>query len=358
MASTKTRTPHVYAYEKDGNTLYYVSFYCRQWNGKNKKIKKMGFVRQADAAQYEHDYRERLADSPNMDFAVLCDRYLEDAKNHLRESTWRTREYIIRNRIKPAFADIPLNELTPAMIRDWQNKLIASKTLKPSTLALSHGVLVTVLNFACTYYGLKQNPATLAGGMGSFKRQHELNYWTREQFAAFIVSGLAPEYIAIFSTLFWTGCRIGECLALTAADIDASKRTMVINKTMTGTSRGFKTGPPKTASSRRVVTMPKQLALILNDWIVRTDARGHERLFTKTRTAITHMLKVHAEKAGLPCIRIHDLRHSHASMLINMNVPPKVIQERLGHASIQMTLDLYSHMYPDKQKSLADRLSE
>lgn len=66
----------------------------------------------------------------------------------------------------------------------------------------------------------------------------------------------------------------------------------------------------------------------------------------------------HAKKLGLPAIRLHDLRHSHASMLINIGTPPKVVQERLGHASIQMTLDLYSHLYPDKQKDVADRLSQ
>ena len=66
----------------------------------------------------------------------------------------------------------------------------------------------------------------------------------------------------------------------------------------------------------------------------------------------------HAQKLGLPVIRLHDLRHSHASMLINLGTPPKVVQERLGHASIQMTLDLYSHLYPDKQKNVADRLSQ
>ena len=354
----KTRTPHVYAYEKDGNTLYYVTFYCKQWDGTNKKIKKMGFTRQADAAQYERDYRDKLAGSPSMTFGALCDRYLDDLRNHVKESTWFNRQNVIKLRLLPVFSDVPISDITPAMIREWQNTVIAGNTFKPSYLANIHGPLATVFNFACKYFGLAQNPATIAGGMGTLKRQHDIAYWTREQFARFILSGLKPEYVAIFATLFWTGCRVGECLALTAADIDLTQGTMNINKTVTYAEHGFTIGTPKTASSRRVVTLPKHLCMILADWIKRTDARGNDRLFAKRRTTISYVLREHTKKTGLPFIRIHDLRHSHASMLINMDVPPKIIQERLGHASIQITLDTYSHLYPNKQKDLAALLSE
>lgn len=355
----KTRTPHVYSYEKDGSTLYYVTFYCKQWDGTNKKIKKMGFTRQADAARYEQEYRDRLAGSPAMTFAALCDRFLDDYKHHVRESTYLTRAGVIKQMFVPAFGSTPLNELTPVMIREWQNGLIASKHYKPSTLSGLHSMLVTVLNFACKYFSLPQNPAAIAGGMGSLRATRAAqHYWTREQFARFILSRLAPEHIAIFSTLFWTGCRIGECMALTAGDIDLEQGVMDINKTMTKTERGYIVGPPKTAHSRRKVSLPRPLVMILADWIQRTDARNNDRLFTKTRDDCLDILKRRAKKLGLPVIRLHDLRHSHASMLINLGTPPKVVQERLGHTSIQMTLDLYSHLYPEKQKDVADRLSQ
>lgn len=355
----KTRTPHVYSYEKDGSTLYYVTFYCKQWDGTNKKIKKMGFTRQADAARYEQEYRDRLAGSPAMTFAALCDRFLDDCKHHVRESTYMTRAGIIKQMFVPAFGSTPLNELTPVKIREWQNGLIASNHYKPSTLSNLHGMLVNVLNFACKYFSLPQNPAAIAGGMGTLKAKKEnQHYWTREQFARFILSGLTPERIAIFSTLFWTGCRIGECLALTAKDIDLEAGVMDISKTMTKTEHGYIVGPPKTAHSRRKVSLPRPLVMILADWIRRTDAKGNDRLFSTSGKNCLAALQRHAKKLGLPAIRLHDLRHSHASMLINIGTPPKVVQERLGHASIQMTLDLYSHLYPDKQKDVADRLSQ
>lgn len=355
----KTRTPHVYSYQKkDGSTLYYVSFDCPQWNGKVKKIKKMGFTKQADAAQYERDYRERMAGSPSMTFAALCDRFLDDYKHHVRESTYMSKASIIKNHAIPAFGNVPLNELTPIMIREWQNDLLERNHLKPSTLSLMHTTLVTVLNFACKYFGLSKNPATIAGGMGTLKPSHDMHYWTREQFARFILSELPPEYIAIYATLFWTGCRIGECLALTANDIDLEHGTININKTLTPMAHGHKAGPPKTKNSRRVVSIPQPLAMILADWIERTDADNNDRLFSKCNVSCMKMLKRRAQKAGLPPIRLHDLRHPHASTLINLGTPPKVVQERLGHASIQMTLDLYSHLYPDKQKDVADKLSQ
>ncbi|WP_432646079.1 tyrosine-type recombinase/integrase [Mitsuokella sp.] len=354
----KTRTPHVYAYEKDGNTLYYVTFYCKQWDGTNKKVKKMGFMRQADAAQYERDYRDKLAGSPSMTFGALCDSFLADYKHHVRESTYIIRQKTIKNHLFPAFSKTPLNKLTPSMIRDWQNSLIASGQYKPASLSLFHAILTQVLKFACKYYGLPQNPATIAGSMGTLKRQHDISYWTREQFARFILSGLPPEYIAIFSTLFWTGCRVGECLALTAADIDLQQNSISITKTMTRIETGEKIGPPKTENSRRVISIPSPLAMILADWIKRTDAAPNEQLFKYKAKSVGNRLTIQAKKVGLPHIRVHDLRHSHASMLINLGTPPKMVQERLGHASIQITLDLYSHLYPDRQKDLAKRLSE
>lgn len=354
----KTRTPHVYSYEKDGSTLYYVTFYCKQWDGTNKKIKKMGFTRQADAARYEQEYRDRLAGSPAMTFAALCDRFLADYKNHVRESTYMTTRFFLVRYLLPDFGKTPLNELTPVMIREWQNGFIANQRYKPTTLNKMHAALVIALNFACKYFGLAQNPATVAGGMGSQKPARESRYWTREQFARFILSGLKPECVAMFSTMFWTGCRIGECLALTASDVDLENGIVTINKTKTKAAHGYKISPPKTRNSRRKVSLPHPLAMILADWIQRTDARNNDRLFTKDRATYATILKQHAERTGLPIIRPHDLRHSHASMLINMGLPPKVVQERLGHASIQMTLDLYSHLYPDKQKDVADRLSQ
>lgn len=88
------------------------------------------------------------------------------------------------------------------------------------------------------------------------------------------------------------------------------------------------------------------------------DARGNEALFEQGNNNLYRRFYRHAEKAGLPRIRIHDLRHSHASMLINKGIPPKVIQERLGHASIKVTLDVYSHLYANQQADLARFLSE
>ncbi|MSV24845.1 site-specific integrase [Selenomonas sp. WCA-380-WT-3B 3/] len=320
----KTRTLHVYSYEKDGSTLYYVTFYCKQWDGTNKKIKKMGFTRQADAARYEQDYRDRLAGSPAMTFAALCDRFLDDYRHHVRESTYLTTRNLLVTYLFPAFGDKTLTELTPVMIREWQNRFISSRHYQPTTLSKIHASLVITLNYACKYFGLAKNPATIAGGMGSQRPAHDMQYWTREQFARFILSGLKPEYIAMFSTLFWTGCRSGECLALTAGDIDLEQGIMGINKTMTKTEHGYIVGPPKTAHSRRKVSLPRPLVMILADWIRRTDARSNDRLFTRDRTTYAAALKQHAQQVGLSAIRLHDLRHSHASMLINLGTPPKV----------------------------------
>lgn len=124
-------------------------------------------------ARYEQEYRDRLAGSPAMTFAALCDRFLDDCKHHVRESTYMTRAGIIKQMFVPAFGSTPLNELTPVKIREWQNGLIASNHYKPSTLSNLHGILVNVLNFACKYFSLPQNPAAIAGGMGTLKAKRK-----------------------------------------------------------------------------------------------------------------------------------------------------------------------------------------
>lgn len=110
-----------------------------------------------------------------MTFAALCDRFLDDCKHHVRESTYMTRAGIIKQMFVPAFGSTPLNELTPVKIREWQNGLIASNHYKPSTLSNLHGILVNVLNFACKYFSLPQNPAAIAGGMGTLKAKRKTN---------------------------------------------------------------------------------------------------------------------------------------------------------------------------------------
>ena len=356
-----TRSEHVYSYTlKDGRTRYYCLFYFQTWDGRRVKKKKSGFQTVREAKAWEQEFIQSHTSAPSITFKALCIQFLEDYKLRARATTFQAMQSSITRYFLPAFGAIPIGEVTPQIIRKWQNQLKAESELSPSTLAMYHKRLCTLFHFAVKFCGLRSNPVTLAGGMGTKRTPpgERLHYWTREQFDKFITGDLPPKYVAVFSLLFWTGCRVGEILALTPNDYDAEKKLIHITKTAHRRDGGTCIAPPKTASSRRDVTLPTFAAMILEDWMKRTDARGNDILFELNKSTVRREFRRYADKAGLPRIRVHDLRHSHASMLINKGVAPKLIQERLGHASITITLDIYSHLYQNQQGDLARFLSE
>ena len=158
--------------------------------------------------------------------------------------------------------------------------------------------------------------------------------------------------------LFYTGMRSGELLALTPADILPSKR-IDINKNYAKVNGEELFLEPKTPKAKRCISIPDFLYDDIQEYIAKLyGIEKGDRIFYFAKYALDKEIKRIAEKAGLPPIRVHDLRHSHASMLIDMGIPPLEIAERLGHESVKTTLDTCSHLYPDKDQQLADRLNQ
>lgn len=161
-----------------------------------------------------------------------------------------------------------------------------------------------------------------------------------------------------FDVLFYTGMREGELLALTPADILPSKR-IDINKNYARIKGEEVFMVPKTPKAKRSISIPDFLYNDIQAYISKLyGIEKGDRIFYFTKSALDKEIKRVAEKAGLPPIRVHDLRHSHASMLVEIGFSPLEIANRLGHESVKTTLDTYSHLYPDKDQHLADRLNQ
>lgn len=161
-----------------------------------------------------------------------------------------------------------------------------------------------------------------------------------------------------FDILFYSGIRSGELLALTPADILPDKR-LSINKNFAKVKGQELFLVPKTPKSKRNVSIPEFLYDDIHEYVSRLyGIQPNDRIFYFTKSALEKEIKRVAEKTGLPKIRVHDLRHSHASMLIEMGFDILEISERLGHESVKTTLDTYSHLYPDKGQQLADALNK
>lgn len=160
-----------------------------------------------------------------------------------------------------------------------------------------------------------------------------------------------------FLLLYWTGMRIGELLALTYEDIDLENRIISISKSYQRLDGKDLITPPKTPKSNRKITIPPFLAEELKEYCSHLyGIMANERMFRFTKSYMEHEIVRGINETGVKRIRLHDLRHSHASLLVELGFQPLAIAERLGHEKIETTLNTYSHLYPNKQAELADRL--
>ncbi len=162
-----------------------------------------------------------------------------------------------------------------------------------------------------------------------------------------------PETRMAFLLLYWTGMRIGELLALTYNDINLEEKTISINKSYQRLKGKDMITQPKTPKSIRVITMPDFLTEEFREYCSHLyGIMKKERLFRFTKSHMEHCMATGIARSGVKRIRLHDLRHSHASMLVDMGVIPLEIAERLGHEKVETTLNTYSHLYPSTQSKL------
>ncbi len=195
--------------------------------------------------------------------------------------------------------------------------------------------------------------------MVSKQPDKKMKFWTKEEFDTFITCVDKPIYNFIFNLLFYTGIRCGELLALTGNDFDIANKTLSINKTFYVVNRKKVTAPPKTSKGERVISLPNFIIDLFNEYIpLIYDYSLDKRLFPITASTVRYQLCRYCKKANIKQIRIHDLRHSHASLLINLGFQPLIISERLGHEDIQTTFNIYGHLYPNSQSEIADKLDE
>jgi integrase len=258
--------------------------------------------------------------------------------------------------VLPYFGKLKMNEIKAPDIRKWQNELL-QQGYAPTYLKTINNQVAAIFNYAVRYYDLPNNPCRKAGSMGKCNAD-EMNFWTQEEFSKFIdsIMNKHQSYMA-FMMLYWTGMRLGELLALTVGDIDFEKRIVSITKSYQRITGKDIITEPKTPKSKRVITIPQFIAIDLQDYINSMyGVKKKDRLFPVTKYYLEHEMQRGIKDGGIKRIRLHDLRHSHASLLVEMGFSPLEIANRLGHEKIETTLNTYSHLYPNKQEKLADRL--
>ena len=340
--------------EKDKKTgKWLIQYRYTDWQGKRRKSTKRGFATKREAEEWFRNFLITQKADFDMKFEDFWKMYCADMETRLREHTMRTKKYIVELKILPYFGDKRVNDITAADIRQWQNELI-KMGYSPTYLKTINNQLSAIFNYAVRYYDLKSNPCAKAGSMGKSKAE-EMDFWTGEEFRKFIDSVMNKRLS--YMTFYWTGMRMGELLALNSKDIDLEKRTITITKSYQRLGKKDVIPPPKTPKSKRVITIPEFLAADIKDYIDSSyELQENDRLFPITKYYLEHEMQRGIKESGVKRIRVHDLRHSHASMLIELGFSPLEIANRLGHEKVETTLNTYAHLYPNKQTKLAERL--
>lgn len=345
---------------KDANGTWTLQFYYKDWQGQNRKKKKRGFTTKKEAQEWEREFLNKQQANPDMLFGSLVDLYMEDMSHRLRKSTMENKKFVIDLKILPFFKGLPINEIKATHIRKWQNELINDENNYSDTyIKTINNQLVAVFNYAVKYYDLKDNPCHKAGSIGK-KNADEMQFWTKDEFQKFLpfVSD-KPQSKAAFEVLYWTGIRIGELMALTSKDIDFDNKTLSINKSYQRLNKEDIITDPKTPKSNRIIALPDFLCDDLKEYINKLyEIKPDDRIFNFTKFYLHHEMDRGCKKSSIKRIRLHDLRHSHASLLIEMGFSPLLIAERLGHEKVETTLNTYSHLYPNKHSQIANKLNK
>ena len=351
------------AYKNKESGKWYVVTQYTDWTGARKQKCKRGFNTRREAQEWEQKFQQQSAGYLDMSFEAFVEIYTTDLKARLKESTWQTKEHIIQTKIVPYFGKRKINEITTKDVIAWQNELLAyrdekHKPYSQSYLKTLHNQLSAIFNHAVRFYDLRSNPAAKAGNMGSEERK-EMLFWTKEEYQKFAEEMMdKPISYYAFQMLYWTGIREGELLALTPADFDFERGTVKISKTYQRLKGKDVITSPKTKKSNRTIQMPDFLCEEMQEFFkMQYGLKKKDRIFTINKSYLHREMDRGAEAAGVKRIRIHDLRHSHISLLIDMGFSAVAIADRVGHESIEITYR-YAHLFPSKQKEMASKLDD
>ena len=350
-------------YEEKTKT-WYVKCYYVDYTGTKRQRKKRGFKLQREAKEWERNFLETQQADLTMTFENFVKIYNEDMKHRLRENTYNQKQCLIDTKLLPFFGKLPISQITPANVRKWQNELMAhrgdnDKAYSETYLRAINNQLTAIMNYAVRYYDLRENPCKKAGSIGKVNAD-EMNFWTTEEFKKFLEKiSDKPQARVGFLTLYYTGLRIGELLALEYGDIDFEDCKLSVNKSYQRIGDRDVITPPKTPKSIRIISIPEFLRDELKDYTNKLyKLRKHDRIFPYSKHFFEYEMRRGTKDGEVKRIRLHDLRHSHASLLIELGLSPLVIADRLGHEKVETTLNTYSHLFPHKRDEVAEKLQD
>ena len=358
--------------KKNGKQKYRVRINYTDSYGKAKQIDRVAYGNE-EAKQLERELNYKLSTqeiSPKMTLQQLFEEYMSVKKYEVRETSLDKSNRILNRYVLPDFKDTRIDKITIPMIQKWKQTLF-DQELSITTRKNIYGEFRALVNYAVKMEYIAKNPVIVAGNFKApLEPKREMLYYTADEFKIYIeaVKKYAVEaensgsvfewnYYVFFNIAFFTGLRKGEIYALTWNDI--SDNYLSVTKSVVQKLKGGdRITPPKNKSSIRTIQIPIPLKNVLEEHYKRcknidgfTDDMficGGPRPIRDT--SLEKINKKIADMAGVKQIRIHDFRHSHASLLANEGINIQEIARRLGHSKISITWETYSHLYPREEE--------
>lgn len=370
--------------DKDGGWIVDISNGFDPITLKQRRVVRKGYKTKKEATEAEYylrsvELKERFYGA-KITVSMLYELLKEEDNINCRKISYiNTQDNNYNRHIKDYFLKVDnVGKLTYEDIYQFREHLkqkVAQNSNKPLSTNTINKIMILLkkifdVGLRKGYYAT--NPVKLLKKLPIEKTK--MQFWTVEEFQQFLTLFEPEEYNIklLFTVLFFTGLRLGEALALTWQDIDFSSNTIHITKSIYVNKGISHISTTKTKAGTRRIIINKKLSQELQHWQQQqkhlleqftsdslTLQVFQSNPLTITKNAVEKQYKKILERdETLKKIRIHDFRHSHASLLINQGEDYLVVKERLGHASITTTIDTYSHLYPSKQKALADKLDD
>ena len=297
-------------HKDEKNGTWYVMVRYHDWKGVKRQKCKRGFATKREAQEWERNFQLQSDGDPDMTFEAFLELYEHDIRPRLKENTWLSKEHMIRTKIFPTFGKKMLSEIETRDIIAWQNELLAYRDEKkqpysPTYLKSIHNQLVAILNHAVRHYGLKSNPASKVGYIGS-KEAEEMQFWTKDEYQRFAEAVMdKPMSYYAFEMLYWCGIREGELLALTPGDFDFKAGTVSISKSYQRLHGEDVITTPKTKKSVRTIRMPKFLCEEMQEYIKSLYTQFKESGWS-AKFYQEHRAEIEAHKKAQAVYELHD----------------------------------------------------
>jgi integrase len=309
----------------------------------------------------------------------FLERWIKDyVQPNLAPRTAEGYESIVRQHFIPRLGNITLTQLKPTHLQDYYAEELSigrcdgKGGLKPQTVRHHHTALHKALQTALEWGLLNRNVADAV--RPPHAERPEMHTWGEDEITHFLKAAKNTPYYALFYSALFTGMRRSELLALRWCDVDLLLCQVYVTRTVHQLRDGsIIYRPPKTAKGRRMIALSPSTALVLKEHKEKQEeirrhfgfsVKDEDLIFSTLEgkpirpNTVTRAWSDLSKRCGLNVIRLHDARHTHASLMLKQGIHPKIVQERLGHATIAVTLDTYSHVYPGLQEAAAKRFDE